>query len=43
MSAFYAPQSEGGLRFDDPRLSIRWPRTVAEISAKDAAWPLLPP
>jgi dTDP-4-dehydrorhamnose 3,5-epimerase len=43
VSAFYAPQSEGGLRFDDPKLSIRWPRPVSEISAKDAAWPLLAP
>jgi dTDP-4-dehydrorhamnose 3,5-epimerase len=43
VSTFYAPQSEGGLRFDDPRLSIRWPRPVSEISAKDGAWPLLAP
>ncbi len=43
VSASYAPQSEGGLRFDDPRLSIRWPRPIAEISAKDATWPLLAP
>ena len=28
VSAFYAPQSEGGLRFDDPRLAIEWPRAV---------------
>jgi len=41
VSDFYAPQSEGGLRFDDPKLSIRWPRPVSDISAKDAAWPLL--
>jgi dTDP-4-dehydrorhamnose 3,5-epimerase len=43
VSAFYAPQSEGGLRFDDPKLAIRWPRAVSEISAKDATWPLLVP
>ena len=41
VSAFYAPESEGGLRFDDPKLSIEWPRAVAEISNKDTAWPLL--
>jgi len=41
VSAFYAPQAEGGLRFDDPRLAIAWPRAVTEISAKDAKWPLL--
>lgn len=42
VSAFYAPESEGGLRFDDPKLSIRWPRIVADISDKDAKWLLLP-
>lgn len=42
VSAFYAPESEGGLRFDDPKLSIRWPRVIADISDKDAKWPLLP-
>lgn len=43
VSAFHAPQSEGGLRFDDPKLAIRWPRTVSEVSAKDKTWPLLAP
>ncbi len=43
VSAFYAPDSEGGLRFDDPRLAIKWPRGVTDISDKDAKWPLLPP
>jgi len=41
VSAFYAPQSEGGLRYDDPKLSIRWPCAVSELSDKDARWPLL--
>ena len=41
VSAFYAPQSEGGLRFDDPKLAIAWPRPVADVSGKDAKWPLL--
>lgn len=41
VSAFYAPEAEGGLRFDDPRLTIRWPRAVTELSAKDATWPLI--
>ncbi len=41
VSAFYAPQSEGGLRFDDPKLALRWPRAVADVSDKDAQWPLL--
>jgi len=42
VSAFYAPQSEGGLRYDDPKLSISWPRKASDISDKDATWPLLP-
>ncbi|HZQ14632.1 MAG TPA: dTDP-4-dehydrorhamnose 3,5-epimerase [Pseudolabrys sp.] len=41
VSAFYAPQAEGGLRFDDPKLAIEWPLAVAEVSEKDAKWPLL--
>jgi dTDP-4-dehydrorhamnose 3,5-epimerase len=42
VSSYYEPASEGGLRFDDPRLSIAWPRAVSDISDKDARWPLLP-
>jgi len=41
MGEFYAPDAEGGLRYDDPRLGIAWPLPPAEISAKDAAWKLL--
>lgn len=35
---FYTPGSEGGLRFDDPRLKLTWPLPVAVISEKDEAW-----
>ncbi len=42
VSAYYAPVAEGGFRFDDPRLSIKWPHAVSEVSDKDAKWPLLP-
>jgi dTDP-4-dehydrorhamnose 3,5-epimerase len=35
---FYAPQTEGGLHYDDPRLGLEWPMPVTEISPKDAAW-----
>ena len=41
VSAFYAPDAEYGLRWDDPQLGIHWPRPVSTISAKDASWPLL--
>jgi len=35
---FYTPGSEGGLRYDDPRLGLVWPLPISEISTKDAAW-----
>jgi len=37
---FYTPGSEGGLRYDDPRLRLKWPLPVSEISEKDANWKL---
>ena len=37
VSAAYAPESEGGVRWDDPAFGIKWPLPVSEISAKDAA------
>jgi len=41
VSEFYTPELEGGLRYDDPKLGIRWPRAVSDISEKDGRWPLL--
>ncbi len=38
---FYAPEHEGGLRFDDPDLGLTWPLEAGEISEKDGSWPLL--
>jgi len=32
---YYSPEHEGGVRFDDPRLDIRWPLTPTEVSSKD--------
>ncbi|MEM1358178.1 MAG: dTDP-4-dehydrorhamnose 3,5-epimerase [Bacteroidota bacterium] len=42
---FYAPQAEGGLRYDDPTLAINWPKLseAYTIAARDLAWPLLKP
>ena len=38
MGEFYAPETEGGLAYDDPRLGLVWPLPVAVISEKDAQW-----
>jgi dTDP-4-dehydrorhamnose 3,5-epimerase len=38
---FYSPAAESGLRYSDPRLGIRWPLPVADMSEKDRVWPLL--
>jgi dTDP-4-dehydrorhamnose 3,5-epimerase len=35
---FYAPDAEGGLAPDDPRLALSWPLPVTTISEKDARW-----
>lgn len=37
----YAPQAEGGVRFDDPDLAIPWPTASPVVSDKDRALPLL--
>lgn len=37
----YAPDSAGGLRWDDPRVGIRWPLAVGVISDRDRALPHL--
>jgi dTDP-4-dehydrorhamnose 3,5-epimerase len=43
VSEFYTPESERGLRYDDPALGIPWPLPVATISEKDSAWAYLDP
>ena len=40
-SARHTPDCEGGVAHDDPRLCIAWPLPVAELSARDRAWPHL--
>ncbi len=41
MGNFYAPGSAGGLRYDDPRIGIRWPLPVSMISERDLNLPFL--
>ena len=43
VSAFYGPEQERGVRWNDPALRIEWPIEPCEISAKDAKWPDLDP
>ena len=38
---YYAPHSEGGLRWNDPTLHINWGVEAPTISAKDQVLPLL--
>ena len=42
VSEFYTPEAEGGLRYNDPKLAIKWPVAVSDVSEKDSRWPLLP-
>jgi dTDP-4-dehydrorhamnose 3,5-epimerase len=40
VSAFYTPQAELGIRWNDPRFGIEWPIVDdVNISEKDRAWP----
>lgn len=40
-SAFYAPASCRGARFDDPAFGIQWPLPVSSISEQDRNWPFM--
>ena len=42
VDAYYAPQSEGGLAWNDPDLGIDWPLDgEPQLSEKDTKWPRL--
>jgi dTDP-4-dehydrorhamnose 3,5-epimerase len=38
---FYAPNSEGGIRFNDPTIKINWPLPVLILSPRDESHPHL--
>ncbi|UCI10298.1 dTDP-4-dehydrorhamnose 3,5-epimerase family protein [Mesorhizobium sp. B1-1-8] len=42
-TAFYAPASEWGIRYDDPRINVSWPLPVTDVSARDQRHPWLEP
>jgi len=39
VSEFYAPHSEGGVRYNDPAFGIEWPGEVTVLSEKDQNLP----
>jgi dTDP-4-dehydrorhamnose 3,5-epimerase len=42
MSQFYAPKLAQGIRYNDPKIGIKWPMPVTSISDLDLNWTLLP-
>ena len=32
---FYSPEHEGGVRYDDPRIEIKWPLQITDVSERD--------
>ena len=39
MSAYYAPQAAGGVRWNDPAFGIEWPKTPQVMNERDRSWP----
>ena len=34
-TAYYSPEAEDGLRYNDPLVNISWPIEISEISMRD--------
>jgi dTDP-4-dehydrorhamnose 3,5-epimerase len=41
VSSFYEPKAEGGCRYNDPKVGIKWPLSKPIVSEKDLSWPFL--
>jgi dTDP-4-dehydrorhamnose 3,5-epimerase len=41
VDAYYSPQHDAGIRWNDPGIGIRWPVSSPALSQKDMALPLL--
>lgn len=41
MSDFYAPKLAKGIRYDDPKIGIKWPLPITSISDQDLSWTML--
>ena len=41
VSSFYNKESEGGVKYDDPRVKIEWPLPVSLVSDKDMSIPMI--
>jgi len=42
-SEFYTPESERGIKWDDPAIGIKWPLVPGSMSEKDLSWLPLEP
>ena len=40
-TAFYTPDLEGAVRFDDPKIAVDWPLPTTDLSVKDLSHPYL--
>lgn len=40
-SEFYSQKNEGGIRYDDPKIKIKWPHKIKYLSDRDKAHPYL--
>jgi len=40
-TAFYTPEAEGAVRYDEPRVGVKWPLAPTDLSARDLNPPYL--